>query len=686
MNAWKTFAIGMRSRAALLIVAGVIGFGHPSWGSAPVGMGVTGQSEVAARPPEKVEPMPVAEVRPGMKGHGWTVMTGTKLERFEAEVLGVLRDVSPGRDMILCRLSGLNLEHSGVIQGMSGSPIYLEGNRLIGAVAFAWEFSKEPIAGVTPYEQMVKFAESAERRYLARLRSKERPPGGAAGATDLAQSDERRSMSTGLMSGFAPAPRISSALPGRAAGWSDPTDAIDHPATEFGIAAPVASASGGLVGLKPLGMPMAATGFSPRAVATLSRDLGSFGMAPMASGAVPDYIRHEQDHATLEPGSPICVAMIRGDFDLSAIGTVTHVENGRVFGFGHPMFGNGACEFPMMTGYVHTVFPRANLSMKMGSPLKVVGTLDADVSTCVSGRLGPGPKLIPMTVDVRIGEFSDPMRFEVEVVRSPKMLSALVLSVLTSAIDHEGSLPEEFTADLEATISLKGREPYRIRDRLSGPRFTGTLGASALFSAVNGMVGLLARNPFEEVEFESIACAVTITPGRRLATIQRVRWESSVVVPGQTAVARILLKPYKGELFEVIGRLDIPEDLPEGTYDVEIADLTQSLRRFFRHNPRLAEPRSFDALDEALRVQALPTHSEIRLHLALPDRSVSLDGQTHPRLPAGVCATLAANAPHRTLAQREDLVSTVETSWMIEGSKTLPLKVSHHSDLSLLEE
>src|SRR5207253_4420884 len=112
-----------------------------------------------ARPSGAGEPSPktywdVDDIRPGMKGTGRTVMVGTKLEEFGAEVLGVMRDVSPGRDMILCRLTGCNLEHAGIIQGMSGSPIYVDG-KLLGAVAFAWEFAKDPIAGVTPFEQMV---------------------------------------------------------------------------------------------------------------------------------------------------------------------------------------------------------------------------------------------------------------------------------------------------------------------------------------------------------------------------------------------------------------------------------------------------------------------------------------------------------------------------------------------------
>src|SRR5438093_11389210 len=105
----------------------------------------------------------VDDLKPGMKGHGLTVMRGTKVEKFDAEVLGVMKNTSPGRDMVLCRLAGLDLERTGVIAGMSGSPVYID-NKLLGAVAYAWQFGKEPIAGVTPFSQMRAYADADEER------------------------------------------------------------------------------------------------------------------------------------------------------------------------------------------------------------------------------------------------------------------------------------------------------------------------------------------------------------------------------------------------------------------------------------------------------------------------------------------------------------------------------------------
>ncbi len=189
----------------------------------------------------------VEAIQPGMKGIGRTVMVGTKLEEFSVEVLGVMRDVSPGRDMILCRLSGCNLEHAGIIQGMSGSPIYIDG-KLVGAVAFAWEFAKDPIAGVTPFSQMVQYVRSNDRRIAA-----ERKQGPAV------------AISTSWLD----------AVESRDAGLSALSEAPDGP---------LAASGGGLAGMRPIATPLAASGFSPRALSVLSERLGPLGMAPMAGG------------------------------------------------------------------------------------------------------------------------------------------------------------------------------------------------------------------------------------------------------------------------------------------------------------------------------------------------------------------------------------------------------------------
>ena len=298
--------------------------------------------------------------------------------------------------------------------------------------------------------------------------------------------------------------------------------------------------------MTPIVTPLAASGFGPRALSLLGERLRPLGMAPMSGGAAPERVVREEGDRPLVPGSPLSIAMVTGDFDLSGIGTVTHVEGDRVYGFGHPMFSLGACEFPMMTGYIHTVYPRASVSMKMGSPLKVVGVIDTDVSTSVAGRIGPKPDMLPLTVRVKTSQFADAHTYRVQMVREPALLPSLIMAVLTNAIDTEGNLPEELTAQLSATIRIKGHEPITVSDTFSGPRYTGQMGAAALFSPLASMVNILVRNSMAPVRIESIDCDVQIEPGRKVAQIETVRLLSDTVEPGHDLKADRHLEAVQG--------------------------------------------------------------------------------------------------------------------------------------------
>jgi hypothetical protein len=591
----------------------------------------------------------VADLRPGMKGTGRTVMVGTELEEFGVEVLGVLRDVSPGRDMILCRLKGCNLEHAGIIQGMSGSPIYVD-NKLVGAVAFAWEFAKDPIAGVTPFAQMVEFVRANERRVAAEDRQgegRERP--------NVAWGPE-------LLDRDAPLPGV-------------------QPAGDGGVAA-VTVGAGGLAGMRPIATPLAASGFSPRALALLDERLGPLGMTAAPGGKVPEDILAREGDKPLEPGSPVSIALVMGDMDLSGIGTVTHVEGDRVYAFGHPMLGLGRCSFPMLSGYIHTVYPRASVSMKLGSPLKVVGVLDSDVSTAVSGRLGRVPDMLPMEVRVRVGPYSEPKRYQVELVREPNLLATLVLSVLTSAIDTEGNLPEELTARIDATIRLAGFDPLIVQETLSGPRYTGPGGPAALLSSVANTVNLVARNPFGPVRIEGIECSVVLEPRRELAELETVRLVSDRVAPGESLRLIATLRPYRGERRSLTLELPIPEDFPEGTHELVVCDLSRSLQRRARSNPGITEPRSVEQLLAMLRERAAPTRTALYLHLARPGKGLAIAGQALPDLPGSARAILSSPKATADPPVRSDLTLAVETPWVIEGNQTIGFTVTRDPGLT----
>ncbi len=586
----------------------------------------------------------VNDVRPGMKGTGRTVMVGTRLEEFGAEVLGVMKGVSPGRDMVLCRLTGCNLEHAGIIQGMSGSPIIIDG-KLLGAVAFAWEFAKDPIAGVTPFSQMVQYVRSNDKRIAAEA--------------DL------------------PGP-----VPARAASldrlWR--LDGLEGSA--FAQGGPMAVASGGLAGMRPIATPLAASGFSPRALAFLGEQFQPIGLAPMAAGKAQEKVVREEGDKPLVPGSPLSIAMVTGDFDLSGIGTVTHVEGDRVYGFGHPMFSLGACQFPMMTGYIHTVYPRASVSMKMGSPLKVVGVLDTDVSTGIAGRIGPKPDMIPLSVKVKTGPYSESRTFRVEIVREPNLLATLVQTVLTNAVDTEGNLPEELTAHVTAAIKVKGYGPILLEDTVSGPRYSGAAGPAAIFGPVAGIVNMLVRNALAPARIESIDCSVDVVAGRTIAAVESVRLASDRVEPGKALQAFVTLKPFKGDRKVVEIDLPLPADFPEGSHEATVCDLGGSLRRRFRNEPQLLEPRDLDGVIRSIRAQIDLSRTDLSLHVAAPERGLAVRGQALPNLPGSARALFASARQTAEPSVRADLVGTVGTAWVIEGAQAIKFTVAKDTGLS----
>jgi hypothetical protein len=579
----------------------------------------------------------VDDLRPGMKGVGRTVMKGTKVEFFDAEVLGVMKNTSPGRDMVLCRLSGLNLDKTGIIAGMSGSPIYID-NKLMGAVAFAWPYGKEPIAGVTPFSQMHSYVEAFERR-------------------DLAEQSK--------------ATRVGLKTPVRAGGKS--FDAVTIAQSFDPPAAP--KDEDGLF-LMPLQTPMAASGFTPHTLSLLRDRVKGYGMLPMQGGAATARIAEEEKNAVLEPGGPLAVAMITGDFDLSGIGTVTHVEGNRIYGWGHPFMSLGGCEFPAMTGYIHTIYPRQTVSFKMGSPLKTVGVINADVSTCIAGWVGRKPNMLPVRMTVKNGSEDEAKTFNVEVVRQRSMLATLVYTALTNSVDMEGDLPEELTAEMTCRIEVEGHDPVIVQDTFSGSSYSGGRAPSALYNPISSIIYQLTYNSYKQVRVKKVECETVLKPGRISADIEAVELESDTYAPGETVKATVFLRPYKGQRQRVPVSLKLPADLPEGSYTAQVCDDLSNARLDLRDNPTLYNPQNVEQIFAALKVQTDAKRTNLVLRVPVNAVGVALDGKSLPNLPPSMVAILGQS--RRTGAQTMGgaLVARRATDWVVQGSETVKFVVA----------
>lgn len=578
----------------------------------------------------------VDDVRVGMKGQGRTVMKGTKIEPFDAEVLGVLKNTSPGRDLVLCRLSGLNLDKTGVIAGMSGSPVYIDG-KLLGAVAYAWAFGKEPIAGVTPFSQMHGFVEAYERRDLV---------------------EQNKPMRIGLHK------------PLTVDGLKFQTVTVSHDFLE-----PTPTAADGLW-LTPLRTPLAATGFTPHSLKLLRGVFPEGGMVPMQGGSATAKVADEEKNTSLEAGGPLAVSLVRGDFDLSGIGTVTHIEGNRVYGWGHPFFGCGGCEFPLMTGYIHTIYPRQNISFKMGSPLRPVGVINADVSTCIAGWLERQADMLPMRMTVVRDSGSTTREFNVEIVRQRAMLAPLVYTVLTNSVDMEGELPEEMTAELEARIEFEDRKPVIFKDTFSGSSYSAGRAPQSLFSPISGVVNLLTFNAYKPVRIKRIECEARIIPGRISADIEAIELDSELYAPGETLKATVFLQPYKAAKQRVPVTLQLPADMPEGSYVATVCDDLANARHILRDNPTWNSPQNIDQLFDGLAVQTSARRTNLVVRVPTSAVGVAVDGKSLPNLPPSMVQILSGNRRTGVQAMGGALVSRQNTRWVIQGADTVRFTVA----------
>jgi len=578
----------------------------------------------------------VDDVRPGMKGIGRTVMKGTKIEEFDAEILGVMRNVSPGRDMILARLSGLGLEKTGVIAGMSGSPVYIDG-KLLGAVAYAWQYGKEPIAGITPFAQMYQYVATYEHRdQLEKTAVKH------VGLASPIEAGGRRYSSVA----------VSPNAPTATAGGADDS-----------------------LWMVPLRTPLAASGMSSGSLAFLQDTLPDMGLTPVQGGAVAGNIPVEELNAPMAPGGVLSIALITGDFDLSGIGTVTHVDGKRVYGFGHPMMGLGDCEFPLMTGYVHTIFPRQTLSFKMGSPVRTVGVINADVSTAVAGWLDRVPDMLPVHMSLTREVGGPAKTFNVEVVRQRSLVSSLVQTALVNSIDMEGDLPEEMTVHFKARVDVEGHKPFVLDDVYSGSNVAGARAPQVIFNQVGLLLNQLTFNNIDAVNIKSVDCATEIEPSRRTAEIESIELDSDIFAPGETLKATVIVKPYKAVRERLQVSLPLPADLPEGTYMGAVSDDLALARQQLREDPNVVAPTNRQQLFAALDIISSVKRTNLVVYVPNGATGVAMNGKTLPDLPGSMVQILAGARRTGVQPVTSSLVARQNTAWVIQGADSFRFQV-----------
>jgi SpoIVB peptidase S55 len=544
--------------------------------------------------------MSIDEVKPGMVGVGRTVFQGSELQDFKVHILGVLKNVqAPKRNLILAKLEGGPLADTGVIAGMSGSPVYIDG-KLVGAVSYSiGAFAKEPIAGITPIEEMIEATADNTRK-----------AGTAQARIELPITPER--LAAALRTTYA-----------RMAGFAD------RPADVQSIGLPAATGAQMGAMLRPIATPLLMSGMDNATADLVSSMFRDAGFAPMVSGGFGgDVPRSTQP---LRPGDPVGVSLLAGDGEMGATGTITHIEGNRLYAFGHPFFNFGPTTYPMTRAYVYTSLPSLMSSFKIATLGEVVGTIQQDRATAIAGTLGAAPATTPITLHLQSSRGPE-RTFHYTVVNDQIFTPLLTYVALFNTL---GSYERQFGS---VTFSVKGKASFDHGAALTfDDIYTGEqpiLGAAA---AVAGPLTMLLSNDLEKVTVRNLDLTIAASEESKSATIERVWLDEVHPRAGRTVPLKVMTRSYRGA--EKIST--IPIEIPanaSGQLTVMVTDGKQLNQLEQRELRRSLQPQRLDQLIKVLNETRRNNRVYVRLLTGTPGAVVN--GEALTSLPPSVLSVL----------------------------------------------
>src|SRR6185369_3346539 len=484
--------------------------------------------------PNGLQLFPLEDIRPGMKGTAKTVFSGTQPEEFGVEILGVLPGFpGPRQSAIIARLTGEKVERTGVFGGMSGSPVFIDG-KLVGAIAFSFPFSKEPIAGITPIKQMIDLFNKGSEN----IKPKEPR---VVSFSQLAGTDWKPNL---------PKPAVSS----------------------VSLLAPVSAGSPlmPLIGqqMTPIATPLVFSGISQETLAAFAPQLAASGLLPVSGvgGSAAITPLAEVNGNTFPPGSSISVQLVRGDYSLAAAGTVTLRDEDRIYAFGHPFLSLGASDMPMTEASVVTVISNMNNSFKLAVPGKMVGSISQDRASGIFGMLRQAPKMIPVKVSLHTSrDRTDTYSYEIanDSFLTPLLLNITLFNTITSS---ERALGDS-TISMKGEIKVKGQEPIMI-DR----RFSANNSPIMAAGSIAAPVSSLLASGFDDVQLDGITLDISSTETKYAGTLERITVDRTEVRRGDKIEVQAYVRTESGKQFVQRIPVQIPADVTDGQLLVFVGD------------------------------------------------------------------------------------------------------------------
>ncbi|WP_437295446.1 SpoIVB peptidase S55 domain-containing protein [Sorangium sp. So ce426] len=597
-----------------------------------VAVGV-GAAQAISAPPDT---LPLSEVKPGMKGYGLTVFSGTTPEKFDVEVISTLRNFRPNQDLVLVKTQHPRLEVARTVAGMSGSPIYLNG-KMIGAYAYGWLFGAEAIAGVTPIKSMLdELARPLPRGIAPKVGGPLPAPVSRAG-------------------GAPPPPRA--AAPARlhgSRGFLGAVDAYDLAGHASQIAARVAPslAPPESTGLARASTPVMLGGLGGTSLRIASDLLGPMGLDPMQAGG--------GSSASPEPGAPtryvdggaIGVELVRGDISAMGIGTVTRVSGDKLVAFGHPMMNGGVTNLPAAIARVHWILASQNRSFKIGEAVRPLGTLVNDRQAAIVVDSSAKAPVFPMRVQIDGVAGAPHPTWNVEVAHDQFLAPAFVSMAVGNAVEATTAERRDMTWRAVSQVKIGRYGTISLVDFGAG---NGTPLSSDDFvrSRLVRAMGALLNNPWEDVSIERVDTRVKVTFDREVVLLRGAKVLEPEIEAGAPARIRLDLQPHQGPVESRVIEVPVPRELAGSRVDIDLAPGYEVERP-------MATPNNVAELVAMLPSQTHDAESVVAT-FRLRENGAAYRGKVASRLPPGAMDTLrpssASDAPETFGAQVQVPVS-----------------------------
>jgi hypothetical protein len=469
-----------------------------------------------AQAKNSVDTILLNQIHTGMHGVAYTVFQGTKPEPMDVEVLGILRNANgPKGDVILVRLGGAKAQYTGVVAGMSGSPVYFNG-KLAGAIAFRiGEFSKEPIAGITPISEMLEIS--------------------ALDRTPTSVPTQAKSVPV---------------MAERTSGPGLPSTTVQNFANY----------------LKPIETPLVFSGFTEDSVQRFAPQFASEGIIPvMGVGSASNTPQPEP----LVPGSAVSAVLVSGDMNIAATCTVTYIDPQRLLACGHPLLQFGGINLPMTKAEVLATLPSPLNAFKIVNATETVGTFVQDRHTGILGEFGKQPEMIPVTLTIHGG--ATDKTFHYEVLNNARLSPIAISTTVFNALHGVNEYGDETTYAMKGDISVEGFPKVKLQDMFAS---ADGLQPAAVLAAVSigGSFGRIYDNPFSTPDITGLNLDFEVSKERRWARLESARTDVNEARPGDALTVEVLLRPYRGEALIEHVPVRIPQSASKGTLHILVSD------------------------------------------------------------------------------------------------------------------